>query len=44
MKLPNNIHRDSKLLSNTAAFLITTGCSMKDLLYVTFHNEVICKF
>ena len=39
-KLPDNIHKDGKLMANTAAFQLTTGLQSQELLYITFHNEV----
>lgn len=37
---PPQIEKDSKLLANTAAFCLQTGCSVDDIILASFHNEV----
>lgn len=39
-ELPEHIHKDGKMMANTSAFLLTSGCRPEDLIYITFHNEV----
>ncbi|KAL4241095.1 hypothetical protein ACF0H5_001873 [Mactra antiquata] len=36
----SHITNDNKLLANTAAFCLRTGCSYDDIVCVSFHNEI----